>query len=64
MTIRAAYPIRRITGRRTNFENPQGTGVSRLIAQDPEVARVFWGGLNDRASLSETDRQRFDALRE
>ena len=33
-----------------------------LIAQDPEVARIFWAGLRDRVSLSELDRQRFDAL--
>jgi hypothetical protein len=33
-----------------------------LIAQDPEVARIFWAGLRDRASMSEVDRQRFDAM--
>ena len=38
------------------------TATSKLIAQDPEIARIFWGGLRDRVSLSELDRQRFDAL--
>lgn len=35
---------------------------SSLIVQDPEVARIFWDGLEDRSSLSESDRRRFDAL--
>ncbi len=38
------------------------TVVSRMIAQDPEVARVFWAGLEGRESLSDLDRRRFDAL--
>jgi hypothetical protein len=33
-----------------------------LMVQDPEVARIYWNGIADRDSLSETDRQRFDAL--
>jgi len=36
--------------------------TTSLIAQDPEVARIYWSGLEDRDSLSESDRQRFDAL--
>jgi len=37
-------------------------GVSRLLAEDPEVARIWWTGHADRNSLSESDRQRFDPL--
>jgi hypothetical protein len=33
-----------------------------LIVQDPEVARIWWDGLDDRDSLSEADRRRFDPL--
>ena len=33
-----------------------------LLVQDPEVARIFWDGLEDRDSLSEADRRRFDPL--
>ncbi len=33
-----------------------------LMVQDEEVARIFWEGLADRASLSEKDRRRFDPL--
>ncbi len=36
--------------------------ASSLIVQDPEVARIYGAGLTDRSSLSEVDRQRFDAL--
>ncbi len=36
--------------------------ISRLIAEDPEAARVFWAGLADRSSLSDSDRQRFDPM--
>ena len=36
--------------------------TTSLIAQDPEVARIYWSGLADRDSLSESDRQRFDSL--
>ncbi len=37
-------------------------GVSKLIAENPDVARVYWAGLADRRSLSESDRQRFDPM--
>ena len=37
MTIGAAYPIRRIKGLRTNFENPQG---SMHLTESFEVMRV------------------------
>ena len=30
--------------------------------QDPELARIFWEGMADRAALSEADRRRFDPL--
>ena len=33
-----------------------------LIVQDPEVARIWWDGLEDRDSLSDADRRRFDPL--
>jgi hypothetical protein len=33
-----------------------------LLVQDPEVARIFWDGLADRDSLSESDRRRFDPM--
>ncbi len=33
-----------------------------LMVQDPEVARIWWDGLEDRDSLSEADRRRFDPL--
>ena len=33
-----------------------------LLAQDPELARIFYGGMDDRDSLSEGDKQRYDAL--
>ncbi len=33
-----------------------------MMAQDPEVARIYWDGLSDRDSLSETDRRQFDPL--
>ena len=36
--------------------------ISTLMAQDPEVARIFWEGSADRAALTSTDRQRFDPL--
>ena len=36
--------------------------ITSLIAQDPEVARIYWSGLADRDSLSEIDRQRFNSL--
>jgi hypothetical protein len=33
-----------------------------LLVQDPEVARIWWDGLEDRDSLSDADRGRFDPL--
>ena len=36
--------------------------VSRLIAEDAEAARLYWAGLADRGSLSESDRQRLDPM--
>jgi hypothetical protein len=36
--------------------------VTRILASDREAARVFWAGLRDRSSLSEAERQQFDAL--
>jgi len=38
------------------------TRVLVLLAQDPELAGIFHGGMRDRDSLSEGDKQRFDAL--
>ena len=39
-----------------------GSFTSSLLAQDSELARIFWAGMADRNSLSEPDRQRFDPL--
>ena len=36
--------------------------LPKLIVQDPEIARIFWDGLRDRAALSELDLRRFDAM--
>jgi hypothetical protein len=36
--------------------------VSSLLSQDLELARIYLGGLADRAALSEQDRMRFDPL--
>jgi len=33
-----------------------------LIAGDADLARIYWDGLADRNSLSDSDRQRFDPL--
>jgi hypothetical protein len=33
-----------------------------MMVQDPEVARIYWAGIEDRDSLQEGDRQRFDPL--
>ena len=38
------------------------SAVSSLVVQDPELARIFWAGLADRAALSEADLRRFDPL--
>jgi hypothetical protein len=35
---------------------------SAMMVSDPEVARIFWDGIEDRAGLSESDRRRFDPL--
>jgi hypothetical protein len=37
-------------------------GFSTTVAQDEDVARLYWDGLRDRATLSESDRRRFDML--
>ena len=36
--------------------------VSRLMAEHPDTARIYWAGIADRSSLSESDRQRFDPM--
>jgi hypothetical protein len=36
--------------------------TSTLLAQDPEVARIWWDGLADREALPEPDRRRFDSI--
>jgi hypothetical protein len=38
------------------------TSTSAMMVSDPEVARIFWDGVEDRAALSEEDRRRFDPL--
>ena len=35
---------------------------SSFVVQDPEMARIWWEGMEDHASLSESDRRRFDPL--
>ena len=35
---------------------------NRLLVQDPEVARIYWAGVEDRENLSLEDRRRFDPL--
>ena len=41
----------------------QHTASANLpIIQDEDVARIYWDGLADRNSLSESDRRRFDPL--
>ncbi len=42
--------------------NETNTRIGTLAADNPEVARVYWGGLADRSALSALDRQRFDPL--
>lgn len=37
-------------------------GNSEMIAQDPEVSRLFFEGLANRDSLSEADQQRFETI--
>jgi hypothetical protein len=37
-------------------------GVGGIVAQSPDLARIWWAGLADRSALSESDRQRFDPL--
>jgi len=36
--------------------------MTRIIASDPEAARIFWAGLEDRSALTELERHQFDAL--
>jgi hypothetical protein len=36
--------------------------TTRILATDREAARVFWAGIENRASLTDQDRQQFDAL--
>ena len=36
--------------------------TNTFLVQDPEVARIWWDGLEDREALSEPDRRRFDPL--
>jgi hypothetical protein len=38
------------------------TAQQTLTIQDPEMARIYWQGMADRADLSGEDRQRFDPL--
>ncbi len=33
-----------------------------MLAEQPEVSRIWWDGCSNRASLSEEDRRRFDPL--
>ncbi|MBW2496603.1 MAG: hypothetical protein JRF61_04960 [Deltaproteobacteria bacterium] len=50
---------------RSSTASVNGDALTRnliLIAQNPELAGIFHGGLGDRDSLSEVDKQRFDAL--
>ena len=46
----------------TSSSNQVMSTMSAMLAQDPEVARIYSDGIADRASLPQTDRQRFDAL--
>jgi hypothetical protein len=34
--------------------------TSAMMAGDPEIARIYWDGIEDREALSKTDRRRFD----
>jgi len=36
--------------------------TSSMVAEDPEVGRIWWAGLDDRSALSKPDAQRFDTL--
>ena len=38
------------------------TAGNTLLAQDPDLARIYLDGIADRSSLSEGDRLRFEAL--
>jgi hypothetical protein len=40
----------------------QQYAMASMVAQDSETARIYYAGLESRDSLSESDRQRFDAL--
>jgi hypothetical protein len=46
----------------TSASNQIQSAMTTLLAQEPDVARVFWDGIADRDSLSEEDRRRFDPL--
>ena len=45
-----------------SVSNAANTRLAELMAQDPELSRVYFHGLRDRNNLSEADRQRFDPL--
>jgi hypothetical protein len=36
--------------------------TTRIMASDPEAARIFWAGLEDRSALTDRERYQFDAL--
>jgi tRNA-Thr(GGU) m(6)t(6)A37 methyltransferase TsaA len=36
--------------------------TTRILASDREAARIFWSGIEDRSSLTDQERQQFDAL--
>ena len=46
----------------TTAANQVEVTLNALLAQDPEVSRIFWDGISDRDSLSEADRRRFDPI--
>ena len=46
----------------TSSTNEQVRTLNTLLAQEPELATIFWNGNGDRDALSENDRQRFDNL--
>jgi hypothetical protein len=38
--------------------------IGGFLVSDPEVSRILWEGIADRASLSEADQRRFDHMME
>jgi hypothetical protein len=36
--------------------------TTALVTGDPEISRIYWDGIEDRESLSEADRRRFDSF--